>query len=288
MLRLFTDKENVLLKELVEYKQTGDLRNLQVARLLRTKLSFFALRWEVDSAPKIRIYSIDTDNRDDALQKYFEIADFVYFIQELVHIGFIKLLTIPSKNGIKQRMLFDKDKYEFIADKNQFLGKGLDKGNGILSILRDFDLQVFEKKENYEGADPLTLQTLPNSFAYDLDEIVYKIIYPMPILEEYVSNGFRTLEDKRYEENNSLALKSVKIANRTLIISAIAFIASAMGCYFSYIGIKQSAEPTIISQSQINHLDSIIQTQSLSEPIKIESDDTIKVLYIQPTITRKK
>lgn len=287
MLRLFSDKENALLKELVGYKLTGDLKNLQVARLLRTKLSFFALKWDINPTPHISIYSIDADNRDEALQKYFEIADFIYFIQELVHIGFIKLLTIPSKNEIKQRMLFDRERYEFNADKNQFLGIGLDRENGILSILRDFDLQVFEKKEDYEGADPLTLQTVPNSLAYDLDEIVYKIIYPMPVLEEYVSNGFRTLEDKRYEENNSIALKSISIANRTLIISAVAFIASAIGCYFSYRGVKQSAQPTVISQSQINHLDSIIQTHSLSEPIKIKSNDTIMVLPVQSSKNKK-
>lgn len=287
MLRLFSDKENALLKELVEYKLTGDMRNLQVALLLRTKLSFFALKWDIEPTPNISIYSIDNDNRDEALQKYFEIADFIYFIQELVHIGFIKLLTIPSKNEIKQRMLFDRERYEFNADKNQFIGIGLDRENGILSILRDFDLQVFEKKEDYEGADPLTLQTVPNSLAYDLDEIVYKIIYPMPVLEEYVSNGFRTLEDKRYEENSSIALKSISIANRTLIISAVAFIASAIGCYFSYRGVKQSAEPTVISQNQINHLDSIIQTHSLSEPIKIKSNDTIMVLPVQASKNKK-
>lgn len=268
MNRLFSEKENQLINELVNFKKTGDLQNLQVARLLRTKLSFIALRWSIDPSPSVDVYSVATEDASNTLKLYFEIVDLVYFFQELEKMGFIKFQSLPSQKTEKQRMLFDRKKYEFNSVKNQFNEIGLDKKNGILSLFKDFQFQLFGKKDNMEYASPLTLQTMPNSFAYDLDEIVYKIIYPMPVLEDYVSNGFRTLEDKRYEGTSNKALKANKTANWTLIISCVALIVSALSCFITYnIGREQIDTPTELSPNQIQLLDSIIRSNSAFEPI---------------------
>lgn len=282
MNRLFSDKENQLLKELVDFKQAGDLQNLQVARLLRTKLSFIALRWSVDPLPSVDVYAIANEDASNTLNLYFDIVNLVYFFQELDKMGFIKLQSLPSQKAEKQRILFDRNKYEFNCDKNQFNEIGIDKENGILSLSKEFQFQLFGKKDNMEYASPLTLQSMPNSFAYDLDDIVYKIIYPMPVLEDYVSNGFRTIEDKRYEETSKKALKANKTANWTLVISSLAFIASALSCFITYkIGKEQIETPTELSPIQIQLLDSIIRSNSVVEPIRIISNDTLNVKPIQ-------
>lgn len=282
MNRLFSDTENELMKELVDFKKAGDLQNLQVARLLRTKLSFIALRWSVDPSPSVDVYAIANEDASNTLNLYFDIVNLVYFFQELEKIGFIKLQSIPSQNTEKQRMLFDRKKYEFNCNKNQFNEIGIDKENGILSLFKEFQFQLFGKKDNMEYASPLTLQSMPNSFAYDLDDIVYKIIYPMPVLEDYVSNGFRTIEDKRYEETSKKALKANKTANWTLVISSFAFIASALSGFITYkIGREQIETPTELSPIQIQLLDSIIRSNSVVEPMRIICNDTLNVKPIQ-------
>lgn len=287
-MRLFSDIENSLLEKFVQYKRNGKLQELQVARLLRKELEFIALRWEVDPKPTVDVYAIHKGKNNEALKLYFQVVDFIYFVQELADNGFVKLLTIPSDKPEKLRELYDREKYTFDEKKNQFQDNTLDTENGILSLLKDFEYQLFDKHDGIETATPLTKQTLPNSFAYDLDKLAYCIIYPMPVLEDYVDNKFRTIEDKRYEENHAIALLSNKIANRTLMISAFALIISAIGCCFSYQGYQKSDNPTVISPIQISHLDSIIQIHSLSEPIKIEINDTLKVINIQPLKPNKK
>ncbi len=69
------------MKELVDYKKAGDLQNLQVARLLRTKLSFIALRWSVDPIPTVDVYSIANDEATKTINTYFDIVDLIYFFQ---------------------------------------------------------------------------------------------------------------------------------------------------------------------------------------------------------------
>lgn len=281
-MRLFSDKENELIKKLVEYKKDGDLKELQVARLLRKNLSFLALRWEINPIPKVEIYALTKDNNQkEILDLYFSIIDIVYFIQELASVGFVKLLTLPSKHKEKQRELYDREKYNFNAEKNQFQEKDLKKENGILSLMGDFEYALFGKKDKNEYISPLSKQVTPSSFAYDLDKIAYCIIYPMPVMEEYVANVFRTIEDKRYEENQKLALRSINIANRTLCITGIALVASAFSVGLTYyFGKKQLETPTEISSEQIQVFDSIISSNSNSEPVEVILRDTIPVLPI--------
>lgn len=281
-MRLFSAKENELIKKFVEYKKAGDLKELQVARLLRKNLSFLALRWELNPIPKVEIYALTKENNQkEILDLYFSIIDFVYFIQELASFGFIKLLILPSKHREKQRELYDREKYDFNAEKNQFQEKGLKKENGILSLMGNFENTLFGKKDKTEYIIPLSKQVTPSSFAYDLDKTAYCIIYPMPVMEDYVANDFRTIEDKRYEENKELALRSIKIANKTLRITGIALVASAISvgltCYF---GKKQLETPIEISSEQIQVIDSIISSKSISEPVEVILKDTIPVLPI--------
>ncbi len=278
-MRLYSLAEKKLICQFVESKRTGDIKNLEIGFLLKKRLSCFALKWEIEPVPTVTIYLNHDGNGNGTSidENYFAIADFIYFIEELESSGFIKLQHIPSQQENEPGLLYDRELYEYNASKDEFDS-------------RTSGQEVTIKGEKYvltAYTFPKDRQIIYNDFASDLKRCATSIIYPLPLAESYVDNHFRTLEDKRYEENNSIALKSVSIANRTLIISAVALIASATGCYFSYLGIKQSAEPTVISQSQINHLDSVIQTHSMSEPIKIISNDTIMVLPVQSSKNKK-
>lgn len=280
-MRLFNDKENKLLKKIVEYKQSGNLKELQVAPLLRKNLSVLALVWTISPKPTVKVYSISEDF-DEAMHHYLSVVDFIYFIQELERIGFIRLVSIPNSKAEPIRELYDRVKYDFISDKNQFVEKGLDKDNGILSLMSDFDCNLFGKTDNAEYISPLTIQTIPNSFAIELDNVVYKIIYPMPILESYVKSGFKTLEDKRFEENLNLSRVSLIQSNRTLWISSVAcfvsIVAAAIAAYFGY---KQLQSPSHIEDEQLRHLESVIeQSNQMFTPLEVATSDTLKVKII--------
>ena len=116
-MRLFTKKENTLIKALVEYKQTGRLDNLQIPRILRDKLGFFALTWQLKPIPRVDVYTrsdyIKPSLYAEIRNNYFNILDLVYFILELEQRNFVKLIELTSVNEMKQ-MLFDESILFFV------------------------------------------------------------------------------------------------------------------------------------------------------------------------------
>lgn len=279
-MRLFTEKENTMIRKLVNAKKTGDVKNLEVGYLLKKELTCFALKWNIDPTPTVTLF-MESDGKEHSKNiddNYFSIADFIYFIEELESRSFIKLQHIPTSEEDKPGLLYDKDKYEYNANRDEFYPKVAKQEitfQGSKYVLTSFSL-------------PRDKQIFYNDFAIDLERCASSIIYPLPLAESYVANNFRTLEDKRYQENNKLALNSIKIANLTLILSAFAFVSSAIGSYYSYLSYKQSDNPVELSASQLCQIDSIIRVHSISEPIRIVSNDTIKVINVQSLKSKKK
>lgn len=220
-MRLFTQKENQIIKLLVNYKRSGKLRDLQVAPLLRKNLSFLALRWEIEPIPQVFVYTpgVEPKNKIEEATRdnYFTILDFVFFIEELLERGFIKLLEIPSRLPDNQRILYDKEKYEFVPDKNQFIDKKIDKAT--LSFFSEFQYQLMGVKDNFTYTTGITAQRFPNSFAYNLEKVAYCIIYPLPVAEEYVREGFYSLEDRRHIEQKKLNAANLITTNKSLLVS---------------------------------------------------------------------
>lgn len=277
-MRLFSEQENTLLKKIVEYKQAGNMIDLQVARLLRKNLSAIAITWEIDPIPTVKVYSLSKDFKE-TVQLYFSVVDFIYFIKELEKIGFVQLIDIPSNTNEKRMELYDREKYDFIRHKNQFVDKNLNKEDGILSLMSDFEYNLFGKRDGTEYVSPLALQSLPIGLAYDLDNIVYRIIYPMPVLEDYVRSRFKTLEDKRFEHNIELTYRAIKISNRTFLISTLAFLSSVIAiCTSIYFGNKQLETPITINESQLHHIEDIIEENNKFD-IPIIRSATLKVEY---------
>lgn len=283
-MRLFTEKENELLKKMVEYKQAGNLKELQVAPLLRKNLSFLALTWSVSPVPFIKVYTTG-NGKQNFLKEYLEIVDFVCFVQELAKQGFVKLLIISNENKERVRQLYDKEKYEFIENKNQFLEKGIDKKHGILSLFGDFEYNLLGKTDTGEYIEPVAAQQVPNDFANDLENVVYKIIYPLPIMEDYVSNGFRTIADRRYEENRDSALKANKYSRRAVLLSALScLIALFIGMAQTYISLYKPSE---LSDTQFERFDTLLKNNAITEPIKVEMNDTLKVFPVSTKSNKK-
>lgn len=278
-MRLFSLKENELLRKLVEYKNDTNLQDLQVARLLRKELSFLAIKWEIEPKMNVDLYCVTTNDKKYPLKQLFSVIDFIYFVYELEKIGYIRLLNISSERKEKLRILYDKEKYTFNGEKNQFINTNIDTENdNILSLVGDKDYQLFGKIDNYEYVNQLTKQQFPNSFAKDLDDIVYSIIYPMPILEDYVNNNFKTLEERHHDEEMKVALDSAGESRKAAKIALGSFILSLIVCMI------QMCSSQKIDPDQITMIETAIKNNQIEEPLKVEIKDTIltKTIRIFP------
>ena len=101
----------------------------------------------------------------------------------------------------------------------------------------------------------------------------------MPVLESYVESGFKTLEDKRFEQNFRIAIKSLRVSNKTFIISIVACAVSIGAALMSAIfGYKQLHSPSHIEDEQLQHMETIIeQSNEMHPPIEVTTLDTLKV-----------
>lgn len=225
-MRLFTKKENTLIKALVEYKQTGRLDNLQISRILRNKLTFFALKWQTEPIPRVEVYTrtecIKHSLYAEIRNNYFNILDLVYFILELEQRSFVKLIELTSLNE-REQMLFDESNYSF--NNSMFINKKVNGEN--LEFFQDFHDVIIDSTTNATVLQSLNINKIPNSFAFDLDRVAHCLIYPLPIAEEYVRKGFYTLEDRRFIEQKKLNESTLLTTNEALRVSKDSYKTSA-------------------------------------------------------------
>lgn len=262
-MREFTSTENKFIERIVQiHRENGlnSLPELQVSRLLRNELKFFALRWEIKPKPTVTIYVPKGDKDSTKINDlFFQVADFIYFIEELESLGFIKLQNIPSDKEEDFTILYDRDKYEYSS-----------KDNWFWENIND----VVIGGNKYSGKALVALEgwhSLHNDFAYDLDKCGLSLIYPLPLAASYVDNGFKTDEQLNLESQLSDTKASLKWAKRTFWITVGALIATLV--------IAKCGHQTI-DEAQFNYLiDSIgakIERNHLREPIQIITTDTIK------------
>ena len=216
-MREFTKEEKEFIKRIVSvHRENGvnSLRDLQVAKLLREDLKFFALKWETAPTPQITIYSPQNKQLSEKStdELYFQIADYIYFIEELVKLGFIKLQNIPSDNKDTYTILYDRDKYKYLSDKNIFMQEmpNIKSGTNEYKVSGVISLE--------------SLQTFYTDFAYDLETCGMAIIYPLPLACSYVDNGFRTEEQMNSEAQLDYANKSLCWARCTFFITLFGLI----------------------------------------------------------------
>lgn len=219
-MREFTPKEKKFLKSLVHLKEKGLLEELQLMRLLRIQLDTLALRWELEPKCSIQIYAQfenPTEKQwEDIQKKYFEIADYIYLIEELFEYKLIKLQEVSFENPIQEnyKVLYDRYKYQIEGDT---IFEKFNKGN-CLYALGD----ICKHKVNV-------------TFARDLEKYANSIIYPLPLLYDLINHNFKDLERIQLEEtrnNNRKTLrntyKSIKQTRCSIIISAFAVVISCI------------------------------------------------------------
>ncbi len=276
-MRLFTPEENRIIKKLVETfceAKPGSLAELQVARLLRKELKFFALKWSVNPKDEVTIYIPEEDYKeDDKLNRlYFDIADFIYFIEELEAMGFIKLQNLPSSNDNDSTILYDKKIYTYDEKENTFW----------------VDVSVKNGNKTIQGKAVVPLEgwkTIHTSFAKDLQRCAPSIVYPLPLAIDYVNNECETLEQRQFKTQMKTALDSAKSSRRASNYGFLSTIIALLALFYT---IWTKHDPTTIDNKDLERIESAINSNHLTEPLEIITNDTLVVKQVQaPNLSTK-
>lgn len=231
MRQIIDKREQEILKKLTDLKREGNLKELQFARLLRKQLDTIALSWKTDEKCRhnIAIFSEvsepDNDQWNEILKKYFEIVDFVYLLEELEESNMIKkqAVSLSAEDSLcRNNILYDREKYLYNENTSSFWLIG-DSGKCLYRISHSI-CKVY------------------NDFAQTLSLYANTIIYPLPALDEFVNNKFKSLEQRTFDDNfennqrnqefNRESLlqtnKSLTLARRSVWISFAALIISGV------------------------------------------------------------
>ena len=285
-MRQLTENEQRIVEKIVQLKQSARLEELQVARLLRKELECFALRWILEPKKTLFYYSCQdestTDINWDSLRKYyFQVADFLYLIEELEQEHFIKIQTLSFEiKTDEERTLYDRSKFKYNASMDIFWGK-----EGTISYLISINAEhkVYIDFVNY------------------LEKYANKIIYPLPLLEDFVANDYKSIEqrcfEKQIEENErhhkeqidnnerhhinqmkaseKWQAKQISKTNCSLIFAALAFISSVSIPFL----VNRCTPHSKIDDTQLRAIEQAIINSKTTWPnaINIQSSDTLSI-----------
>ena len=276
-MRQLEETERLLVEKIVQLKQAARLEELQVARLLRKELECFALRWVLEPKKTLLFYSIQNKTDWNVLRKnYFQVADFLYLIEELEKDRFVKIQTLSFEvETDEERVLYDRGKYRYNSSNDTFWG-----------IKGDVQYLVPINAEHKVYID----------FVSYLERYANKVIYPLPLLEDFVANNYKSIEQRNFEkqieesERHHQAQmkvsadqheKQISKTNYSLVIAAIALITSATMPFL----VNRCTPPTEIDNAQLKAIEQAIINSKTAWPnaINIQSSDTLSIKNILPS-----
>lgn len=276
-MRQLAETERLLVEKIVQLKQAARLEELQVARLLRKELECFALRWVLEPKKTLLFYSIQNKTDWNVLRKnYFQVADFLYLIEELEKDRFVKIQTLSFEvETDEERILYDRGKYRYNSSNDTFWG-----------IKGDVQYLVPINAEHKVYID----------FVSYLERYANKVIYPLPLLEDFVANNYKSIEQRNFEkqieesERHHQAQmkvsadqheKQISKTNYSLVIAAIALITSATMPFL----VNRCTPPTEIDNAQLKAIEQAIINSKTAWPnaINIQSSDTLSIKNILPS-----
>ena len=253
-------KERDRVKQFINYKNKANIQELQIARLLRIELDLLGIKWTKSNKESISIYyNANTENsKIEAKKTYFRILDYLYFIKELENNQLVIIQQISyskDKSDEEVKTLCNRKLYEYNKEENKFLRKDDIKGfpKELVLLVNDtmwsnstYNIEVIELLDKY---------------------VVGGIVYPLPQLNEYVKNGFKSTEQRRHEEQ-------LRKSNLSIIIAAIAIIVSIL----LPVSVSTCSPPTQLDDIQII----LIESKAITpEKTEVFSSDTLEIKYIQ-------
>lgn len=176
---------------------------------------------------------------------------------------------------MKKEFLYDRGKYRYNSSNDTFWG-----------IKGDVQYLVPINAEHKVYID----------FVSYLERYANKVIYPLPLLEDFVANNYKSIEQRNFEkqieesERHHQAQmkvsadqheKQISKTNYSLVIAAIALITSATMPFL----VNRCTPPTEIDNAQLKAIEQAIINSKTAWPnaINIQSSDTLSIKNILPS-----
>ena len=198
-MRVFSTEERKCMEELSANKKAGNLLELQISHLLRPKLTGIALKWSIE--PKfIKIYfPTACINRftNEIMKSYYDIVDFIYFIEELEKYNLIKIqnISFSDRRLVESNCLYDNTTYKYERSNDVF--KYLDGGTiGLMHI-------------NNKEVD--------NEFVLELEKYANAYVFPLPALDDFITYGFKDFDQRVFDENKETNDKVLRYNRKAIL-----------------------------------------------------------------------
>lgn len=259
-MRQFTQKEKEIIGRIVTFKRISRLEELQVARLLRKELVCFAVKWSVGPKKELSFYSFQGNvggsvNWELLRKSYFQVSDFLYLVEELEGLGFIKIQTLNFEiEKEEDRILYDRERFSYDSDRDTFSSK---EGEYLLPI--DAKHKVYIDFVDY------------------LEKYANKVIYPLPLLEDWVDNEYKTLEERNFEKQIQSGeehhREQMKVNRNSFIVACIALALS----FIVPFGVSKCEGPIKVEEKQ---------WKSLIQAVGNYSKDSVIIRQINPSANK--
>lgn len=252
-MRNFTPEEQAILRRMVSYRNDNNIEALRLRNLLDEIVPNYVLIWEKNSpehCEKIDLY-LPTNDKEVGLSSFYEIADFLLFIEEIKELGLISVRNYDIKTYTKA--IFSTDKYYC---ENPFMSN-----DSILT--KRVHKRVNRSNGYYPYRSQLQLTKLLNSYCD-------AVILPRPLLLDLEKNDFMTIEARRFE-------KQLKRTNISIVIAALAIIIPCIvnKCFSDSVKLDNiEALTSAITKDKTVSIDNIGAMQR----------DTFKMEVIQPNV----
>lgn len=274
-MRHFRLEEQQFIRDLSVKKQEGNLQDLQVFQLLRPQLSNIALRWDVVPKKNIQIYfpsGFASGFTNQIMKAYYDIVDFIYFIEELEKYNLIKIQSISFSNRrlTHPRCLYDNITYNYDGSEDVF--KYSDGGTIGLIYIRNKETD--------------------NDFVEELEKYVNAYIFPLPALDEFIAYGFKDFDQRIFDENIETNHRALEYSRKAIIQTERSIKQTSCSIKISFIALLLSAIAVVVPLLCNNDAKRIESAILQKKTITIDSFtnchlDTVKVnvineLQVQP------
>lgn len=207
-MRELSEKEKEIVSTIVAIKQNSDLDELQGSKILKKFVPIIFMRWKSDNENSWFFLYQKSENE----HKLFDLMDFLFFLEELERNNMIRIIKMNEDKEDKPFYeLYDKKRY--IVDEKLYYN--VKKNNRKYPLIKEIN----SKSEDtiYVNIDENNLKSFVDTFEKFIGGT---IIYPLPLLEDYVKD-YKTIGSRMFDKQQNISYLAVAIAILGLIISLL-------------------------------------------------------------------
>ena len=179
IMREFNEIEKDILRKLVETRKQYSIKETCLASILDEHLDTIAIEWSLGNQQEIILYCHKEDCQQEQLMMVLDFLCLFKYLEEQGLILIHRIGDICSDKALYNRKMYRKTS----------LGYARNYGDEILLQGKSYILCECEKPKTFQ---------IKSSIAELLDYYTCALIHPTAKLEEFVSNKFKTKQDKQF------------------------------------------------------------------------------------------